>query len=90
MALCVEFVEQLSAFFDQSVASLNDDELFAAGYLRGHIDLAVGTFEVAATAYARPELIEAVDASLQTAIDRGELTEQDQSLVRALWSRLQQ
>ncbi|HAT41919.1 MAG TPA: hypothetical protein DCS87_09360 [Rheinheimera sp.] len=89
MSLCVEFVSKLADFFDHSVDSLSDDELFAAGYLRGHIDLAIGNFEVDAIDYHREQLIAAVDHSLAQAISNGELSEQDETLVQGLWTRLQ-
>jgi len=89
MSLCVDFVSKLADFFDHSVESLTDDELFAAGYLRGHIDLAVGTFEVDAIDYHREQLVAAVDHSLALAISNGELSAQDQTLVQGLWARLQ-
>ncbi len=89
MSLCVEFVRQLAEFFDNNVDALSDDELFAAGYLRGHIDLAIGTFEVDATDYHREQLIAAVDHSLTQAIANGELSSQDETLVQGLWARLQ-
>lgn len=85
-----EFVREVSDYLDQMIPTASDDELFAAGYLRGHFDLAVGTLEVAAEPFAKPELLAQVDVSLSNAIAQGELDEQDQQLVRQLWQQLQQ
>ena len=40
------YINAMADYFDQSVATSSDDQLFAAGYLRGHIDLAVGTLQL--------------------------------------------
>ncbi|MDP4536428.1 YfcL family protein [Alkalimonas collagenimarina] len=86
----VAFVAEVSDYLDQMIPTATDDELFAAGYLRGHFDLAVGTLQVAAEPFAKPELLAQVNVSLSQAIDQGELSEQDQQLVQSLWQQLQQ
>lgn len=83
-----EFINRISDFFDAAVASANDDALFAQGYLRGHIDLAVGQLEVAAAPFVVTDIVSAVDASLAQAIAQGELTEHDKNLVLGLWQQL--
>lgn len=86
----VAFVAEVSDYLDQMIPTATDDELFAAGYLRGHFDLAVGTLQVAAEPFAKPELLAQVNVSLSQAIDQGELSKQDQQLVQRLWQQLQQ
>jgi len=83
-----EFINRISDFFDAAVASASDDALFAQGYLRGHIDLAVGQLEVAAVPFVVTDIVSAVDASLAQAIAQGELTENDKNLVLGLWQQL--
>ncbi|MCH8536841.1 MAG: YfcL family protein [Alkalimonas sp.] len=85
-----QFVDEVSGYLDQMIPTATDDELFAAGYLRGHFDLAVGTLEVAAAPFAKPEVLAQVNDSLSQAIANGELSEPDQLLVQQLWQQLQQ
>ncbi len=82
------FIEQAASYFDQLVPVATDDELFAAGYLRGHVDLVVGTLQVTEQPFAVAQIVEDVEASLASAIAQGELTEQDQQQVRAVWQQL--
>lgn len=83
-----DFIKRISDFFDQAVGSASDDALFAQGYLRGHIDLAVGQLEVAAAPFAISDIVVAVDASLAQAVAQGELSELDKTLVLQLWQQL--
>jgi hypothetical protein len=85
-----QFIQAIADYFDQSVATATDDQLFAAGYLRGHVDLAIGTLQVAAEAFNNAQLIELVEQSLVRAIDGGELNSADEALVRQIWTTLQQ
>lgn len=85
-----QFVDEVSGYLDQMIPTATDDELFAAGYLRGHFDLAVGTLQVAADPFTKPEVLAQVNNSLNQAIAQGELSESDQQLVRQLWQQLQQ
>lgn len=41
-----EFEHKLLGLIDSMVATATDDELFAGGYLRGHISLAVARAEL--------------------------------------------
>lgn len=41
-----DYVAALEQVFDDTVASGNDDQLFASGYLRGHVDLVVAQLEL--------------------------------------------
>jgi len=84
------YIQQVAQFLDDMVQRASDDELFAGGYLRGHFDLAVGRLELTEQQFERAELTDSVQQSLDLAIAGGELTEQDQHLVLALWQQLQQ
>lgn len=82
------FIQLATDFFDQLVPVATDDELFAAGYLRGHVDLIVGTLQLTEEPFTVPTLVEQVEASLAKAIANGELTAEDERQVRAVWQRL--
>ncbi|WP_348732476.1 YfcL family protein [Rheinheimera texasensis] len=83
-----DFIRHCADFFDNAVVSASDDELFAQGYLRGHLDLAAGRFLVEEQPFTEQQLIEAVDQSLTLAIAGGELNDADAALVRQIWSAL--
>lgn len=83
-----DFIRHCADFFDNAVASASDDELFAQGYLRGHLDLAAGRLLVEEQPFTGQQLIEAVDQSLTQAIAGGELNDADAVLVRQIWSAL--
>jgi hypothetical protein len=84
------FIAQAAEFFDQLVPVATDDELFAAGYLRGHVDLAVGTLQLTEQPFSVATLLQQVNNSLQQAIAQGELNAADELLVQDIWQRLQQ
>lgn len=84
-----DFMQAISSYFDQNVASASDDELFAAGYLRGHVDLGIGRLQVAEQPFVATDIISQVDESLAAAIDAGELSEADEHLVREIWQQVQ-
>ncbi|RVU37652.1 YfcL family protein [Rheinheimera riviphila] len=84
------YINAMADYFDQSVATSSDDQLFAAGYLRGHIDLAVGTLQLQEQAFSVDTLQQQVAQSLQQAISAGELNDADQALVVDIWQHLQQ
>ncbi|CAK9885482.1 MAG: hypothetical protein XXXJIFNMEKO3_01881 [Candidatus Erwinia impunctatus] len=82
-----EFEARILALIDDMVESANDDELFASGYLRGHLTLAVAELEN--TGLHSPEALQAqVANSLQNAIHAGELSPRDQILVVGMWETL--
>jgi hypothetical protein len=83
------FINATGQFFDQLVPVATDDQLFAAGYLRGHFDLAVGTLEVAEADFSATDLISQVEQSLQQAVTQGELAPADEQLVRGIWQHIQ-
>ncbi|AHV35444.1 TPA: YfcL family protein [Aeromonas dhakensis] len=84
-----EFEHKLLGLIDSMVATATDDELFAGGYLRGHISLAVARAELEGKTLVR-DVKSYVLRSLNEAILQGELSEEDEKLVQAMWIRLQQ
>ena len=84
-----DFEHKLLGLIDSMVATATDDELFAGGYLRGHISLAVARAELEGKTLVR-DVKSYVLRSLNEAILQGELSEQDEKLVQAMWIRLQQ
>lgn len=58
---------------DDMVEHASDDELFAGGYLRGHLTLAVAELEEE-NETSSEALYQRVEDSIQTAIKAGELT----------------
>ena len=85
-----QFIDAAAELFDALVPVASDDELFASGYLRGHFDLAVGTLQVADQSFVAADVINQVNETLAQAITNGELSEQDQQHVTAIWQRIQQ
>lgn len=81
-----QYEEKLLSLIDQMVQTASDDELFAGGYLRGHISLSAADCERDADATIE-QMNRRVDESLQAA--QSELTPADQCLVKALWKQLQ-
>lgn len=85
--MIAEFEARLLAQIDDMVEHASDDELFAGGYLRGHITLAVA--EVEAYGESTPEQLKIrVEHSIEQAIKAGELAPRDQLLVIGLWESL--
>ena len=84
-----DFEHKLLGLIDSMVATATDDELFAGGYLRGHISLAVARAELEGKTLVR-DVKSYVLRSLNEAILQGELSEQDEVLVQEMWKRLQQ
>ncbi|WP_429094848.1 YfcL family protein [Aeromonas veronii] len=84
-----DFEHKLLGLIDSMVATATDDALFAGGYLRGHISLAVARAELEGKTLVR-DVKSYVLRSLNEAILQGELSEEDEKLVQAMWSRLQQ
>ncbi|WP_416411998.1 YfcL family protein [Pantoea sp. App145] len=85
--MIVEFESRILALIDDMVDHASDDELFAGGYLRGHLTLAVA--EIEQTGEHTPEALQLqVTHSLQKAIAAGELSPRDQALVVSMWDNL--
>lgn len=78
---------RILALIDDMVEHASDDELFASGYLRGHLTLAVAELEGRGDRSANA-LYHKVTESLQKAIGAGELTPRDQTLVSGMWESL--
>ncbi|QCP60326.1 YfcL family protein [Pantoea sp. SO10] len=85
--MIVEFETRILALIDDMVDHASDDELFAGGYLRGHLTLAVAEIELSGE--HSPEALQThVTNSLQKAIAAGELSPRDQALVTGMWDNL--
>ena len=83
--MILQYEEKLLDKIDASVATASDDELFAGGYLRGHISLAVADCE-AEGINDIDELKARVETSLEEA--RSELSPADRIIVSELWNEL--
>ncbi|CBJ47012.1 YfcL family protein [Erwinia amylovora] len=82
-----EFEARILGLIDDMVDHASDDELFAGGYLRGHLTLAVAELEL--TGEHTPEALQIqVQRSLQNAIQAGEMSPRDQALVIGMWDNL--
>lgn len=84
-----EYEHKLLGLIDSQVATATDDELFAGGYLRGHISLAVARAELEGKTLVR-DVKSYVLRSLNEAILQGELSDEDQAHVMTMWQRLQE
>ena len=83
-----KFSDQAQAYFDSYVAQGSDDELFASGYLRGHVDLVIGSALVAGNAFDYDQLVERITESINTAIKNGELEQADVDSVNRVFNHL--
>ncbi|ATA21345.1 YfcL protein [Gibbsiella quercinecans] len=87
--MIAEVEARILALIDDMVEHASDDELFAGGYLRGHLTLAVA--EVEENGEHTAEALKArVQHSLDKAIRAGELSPPDQILVLGMWENLYQ
>jgi hypothetical protein len=86
MNMIQQYEEKLSCLIDQMVETASDDELFAGGYLRGHISLSAAECELNGIA-SIDVMKEAVNTSLAQA--QSELTPADQLIVKDMWLQLQ-
>ncbi|MCW8328218.1 YfcL family protein [Photobacterium sp. SDRW27] len=82
-----QYEEKLLTLIDQMVETASDDELFAGGYLRGHISLSAANCEMEGIS-SLEAMNQAVDASLTQA--QSELNPADQLIVKEMWTQLQQ
>lgn len=85
--MIIEYEEKLLALIDTRIESASDDELFAGGYLRGHISLSAAECEEQGINDI-VELNRCINKSLDAA--RSELTPADRMIVHSLWQDLQQ
>ena len=84
--MIIEFEEKLLELIDARISSASDDELFAGGYLRGHISLSAASCEEEGINDVT-ELKSRIENSLEAA--RSELTPADRVIVSDLWQELQ-
>jgi hypothetical protein len=87
--MIAEFETRILALIDDMVEHASDDELFAGGYLRGHLTLAVADLE-GSDDHSAQALHDRVVVSLEKAIQAGELSPPDQALVMGMWDTLLQ
>lgn len=83
--MIIELEEQLLESIDMTVEKASDDELFAGGYLRGHISLSAADCEqekIQDVAIFKQRIQSSLDAA------RNELTPADQVIVAAMWQKL--
>ncbi|OLQ91770.1 hypothetical protein BIY22_17600 [Vibrio panuliri] len=83
--MIIEFEEKLLELIDARIATASDDELFAGGYLRGHISLSAASCEEEGINDVE-ELKLRIIASLEQA--RSELSPADRTIVNDLWNEL--
>ncbi|UGA53961.1 YfcL family protein [Vibrio sp. VB16] len=83
--MIIEHEEKWLEMIDASVESASDDELFAGGYLRGHISLSAADCEAEGIEDVE-SFKKKVDQSLEDA--RSELTPADRTIVADLWAAL--
>ena len=84
--MIIEFEEKLLEVIDARIENASDDELFAGGYLRGHISLSVASCEEEGI-----EDLAEVKVRIEKSLDdaRSELTPADRTIVNDLWVELQ-
>lgn len=85
--MLADFETRILTRIDDMVEHASDDELFAGGYLRGHLTLAVAELEEE-NETSVDALYQRVELSIQNAIKAGELTPPDQILVLGMWKIL--
>ncbi|AJR09511.1 YfcL family protein [Photobacterium gaetbulicola] len=81
-----QYEEKLLTLIDLMVETASDDELFAGGYLRGHISLSAANCELEGESS-----IDAMDAKVEASMAeaQSELNPADQLIVREMWQQLQ-
>ena len=85
--MIAEFESRILALIDGMVDHASDDELFASGYLRGHLTLAIAELE-SGEDHSAQAVHTTVSQSLEKAIGAGELSPRDQALVTDMWEHL--
>jgi len=85
--MIAEFESRILALIDDMVEHASDDDLFAGGYLRGHLTVSVAEAELN-NEHSAEQLHQRVQESLDKAIAAGELSPRDQVLVIEMWGRL--
>ena len=85
--MIADFEARILALIDDMVEHASDDELFAGGYLRGHLTLAVAETEEN-DEHTLEALHDRVQGGINKAIGNGELSPPDQALVLGMWHQL--
>lgn len=85
--MIAEFERRILAMIDSNVEHASDDELFAGGYLRGHITLAAAQAEELGQTSLN-DFAALIEQSLDNAIKASELSPPDQILVFNMWKSL--
>jgi hypothetical protein len=80
--------DQSQLHFDEYVVNGSDDELFASGYLRGHVDLVIGGALAQQESLELNDVVERITASVNTAIRNGELEQNDIQVVNRILNTL--
>ncbi|USD66022.1 YfcL family protein [Vibrio sp. SCSIO 43136] len=83
--MIIEFEEKLLNKIDERIENASDDELFAGGYLRGHISLSAAACEEEGV-NDLGEFKAKIEQSLDAA--RAELSPADRAIVNDLWLEL--
>ncbi|MGL6258053.1 YfcL family protein [Vibrio sp. WXL103] len=83
--MIIDFEEKLLNLIDQRIETASDDELFAGGYLRGHISLSAADCEEQGINDIEV-LKQQIENSLEAA--KAELTPADRVIVQDLWHEL--
>ncbi len=84
--MIIEFEEKILDKIDARIETASDDELFAGGYLRGHIALSVSRCEELGISDIEV-LASYINDSLEKA--KSELSPADRIIVATLWHDLQ-
>lgn len=83
--MIIEFEERLLNLIDARIESASDDELFAGGYLRGHISLSAASCEEEGIEDLT-EFKTRIEQSMDKA--RSELSPADRAIVSEFWYQL--
>ncbi|MCL4130764.1 UNVERIFIED_CONTAM: hypothetical protein GTU68_056775 [Idotea baltica] len=84
--MIIEFEEKMLELIDARIETASDDELFAGGYLRGHISLSVAKCEEQSI-----NDVEVLKVHINDSLDaaKSELSPADRIVVADLWDELQ-
>lgn len=80
--------EHAQSLFDDYVVSGTDDQLFASGYLRGHVDLVLGQVMLESNDADINDVISLIEKSVNKAISAGELNQSDVVIVNDVLNSL--
>lgn len=77
----------IEEYIAEILAHGDDDQLFASGYLQGHLDLILSRCEEAGVEFVH--FMAEMQQSLGQAFGQNELTQRDRLLVEDCWQQLQ-